>query len=99
MPRVAIFAVPSKQHSAPAQAARAMAHASGATAASAAPGRKHRGKQRRRPPQMLRRNVAVVNDGFACRLRLPSGSWRVWAETIADARNVAGSSPQLLLKV
>jgi hypothetical protein len=90
MSPVAIFAVPSDQRSTTVSQARMT---------TAHPQHKHRGTERSRQLQPLRRTVAVVNEGFVCRLRLPPGSWRVWAETLADTRNVAGRSLPLLLRV
>jgi hypothetical protein len=86
-PRVAIIAVPSNlspgQSVTPATLGKAAA----------------RGRHHSHQPAQVRRTVEVFNDGFTCTLRLPHGSWRVWAQSLADSRNVAGISSPLLLTI
>jgi len=53
----------------------------------------------RRHAKSVRHTVAVTGGQFSCRLRLHPGSWRVWAESFADARYVAGSSARLMITV
>jgi hypothetical protein len=50
---------------------------------------------RGRSAKPVRKIVSVVRGKFRCKLRLPAGVYGVWAETLADPRNVAGRSPRL----
>jgi hypothetical protein len=50
-----------------------------------------------RSSKPVRTVVSVVRGKFRCKLRLPAGVYGVWAETLADPRNVAGRSPRLHL--
>jgi hypothetical protein len=54
---------------------------------------------RGRSSQQLIRKVPVVRGRFSCKLRLRAGIYRIWAETAADASNLAGSSLPLRVHV
>jgi hypothetical protein len=86
-PRVAIIAMRSDRSPARSPSSAALSRASSR--------RRHRSLR----PAPLHRTVEVSNDGFYCGLRLPRGSWRVWARSLPDSRNVAGISSPLLLTI
>jgi hypothetical protein len=54
---------------------------------------------RPRARKPVSRKVPVAGGHFTCHLKLRAGVYRVWAQTLADGSNIAGSSRPLQVVV